>query len=135
MALIKRRKIAKKKAVKFTAEYNRIAEIKSIIKSLDNECKNIQAKVLAHSKLKKIKTPFGILFLRTRENYECKDKDMVINYMGQKDYNENSSISKAGIIKAIGEQGFTDIWDKGGMVITSVSKYYQLTPFKPGEIK
>lgn len=131
MAKITRRRVKKeeKESPKMDtkAMYERVAEIKSIIKGLDDESKIIQAELLALDVVaEKIKTSYGTLSLRSRENWKITDIEAVIDYMGQADYNQYSTISKTGIVKAVGNQGFSDIQEDGGAELTSVSSYYQL---------
>lgn len=130
MAKITRRRVKKEKEVPemdTKAMYERVAEIKSIIKGLDDEGKLIQAELLALDVVaEKVKTSYGTLSLRTRENYKVVDKEVVIDHMGQDDYNKYSTISKTSIVKAIGEQGFSDVQEEDGVQLNSVSSYYQL---------
>ena len=125
MPRIKRR--LTKKRDNMDEEYNRLAEIKSIIKSLDDEAKFIQSKILdSDFKRPFVDTEYGVLTLRIRENWKVVDKPKLIKEMGQKEYNSNSTISKTGIKNSIGTKGLAKMEGEGVLELAYTSTYYQL---------
>ena len=129
MAKIRRRLTTKRTEVNpDSKKYERIAEIKSIIKGLDDEAKTIQAELLAGDmKAESYSTEYGTLTLRTRENWKVTDKSAVILDIGQKAFNKHATISKAGIVNAVGEAGLVGLESDGAVALSSVSEYYQLS--------
>lgn len=125
MPRIKRR--ITKKRDNMDAEYERLAEIKSINKTLGAEASLIQEKILdSPHKMDKVDTSYGELSLRSRERWKVNDKDDLIIEMGQEEYNEYSTISKTGIVKAVGKKGLKQYEEYGIMELGSVTEYYQL---------
>lgn len=110
------------------AQYDRLGEIKSILKTLSEEASIIQEEILdSPHKLDKAETPYGVLDLRAREKWLVVEKDDLIIEMGQDEYNKYSSITKTGIVKSVGAKGLKEYEDYGIVALDSVSEYYQLT--------
>jgi len=103
-----------------------LAQMKKEAKELDDRIKTLQTELIAEGVACDTVTPFGKLCFQTRENYETVDKMGLIRHIGQKAYNANSSISKSGVERAIGELGFQEALDKELMRIKAVSQFFVL---------
>lgn len=103
-----------------------LAKLKKEAKELDTLIKDTQAELLTEGVACDTVTEYGKLCFQTRENYETVDKMGLVRHIGQKAYNANSTISKSGVEKAIGELGFQEALDKGFMRIKGVSEFFVL---------
>ena len=104
-----------------------LAKMKAEAKKLEEGIKELQTDLLQfHHLCSDTVTPFGKLSYQTRENYEIVDKTGLVKFVGQKAYNANSTISKSGVEKAIGELGFQEVLDKNLMAIKTVSEFFVL---------
>jgi len=104
----------------------RLAELKSIIKELDSEAKEIQKQLIDEGCADKLKTEYGTLTLTVRTNYECTDKKQVYSYMGIDDYIAASSITLPAIKKVRGTAMGDELLNTGIYKVKSVSKYFTL---------
>ncbi len=104
----------------------RLAELKSIIKSLTTEASLITKDLVLETDEKKIETEYGTLSLTTRTTYECTDKQKTFVEMGSAEYVAISTITLPAIRKALGSFRAT-MFEKAGLFkVKSVSKYYTL---------
>jgi len=124
----KKREEKEEKGMSTSEMGERLAEIKSIIKGLDAEGSAIQEVLLDEPVVtERFKTTYGVLNLRRRANWSIDDKEEIIDYIGQEVYNDKSTISKAGIVAAVGELGLGDLETGGAVVHGKDTQYYQLT--------
>lgn len=104
----------------------RLAELKVIIKSLDEEARLIQSELLAEGAPDKVKTLHGILSLTTRTNWECTDKSELFAEVGQDTYLAFSSVPYGATKKVIGDFRMKQLESKELFRVKSQSQYYTL---------
>jgi hypothetical protein len=104
-----------------------LASLKKEAKELESYIKELQTDLIdVEGVACDTQTPFGKLAFQTRENYEILDKTGLVKFVGQKAYNANSSISKTGVEKAIGQLGFQEVLDKHFMAVKKISEFFVL---------
>jgi hypothetical protein len=127
MVTLTKKRLVKKEMPLYQKLGERLAEIKKVVKSLEEEGAIIQKELLGNNDVRdKIETSFGVLVLRERENWELVNKDTVIKVLGMDEYVLRSSISKTGVIASVGETGFNNIVKKGGFLKKESTQFYQL---------
>lgn len=108
-------------------DINRLAEIKSIMKLLDEEAKPIQARLVADPDCpKKIATEYGPLVLGTRTTYQVGDKDKVVDRIGMSNFIAACSITLSAVGKVCGTEATDDLLAQKVFTVKSVSRYFTL---------
>lgn len=107
-------------------DINRLAEIKSIIKSLDVEAKAIQKVLLDDPDCPtKIATEYGSLSLTTRVNYELTSKKELIERITLEHFVDACSITLPAVRKVCGT-AVADLLTPDLFQVKSTSKYFVL---------
>ena len=109
--------------------FEKLAEIKNMIKNLEAEAKEIQKEIFqVHNGTppKKVKTDYGTLTLSTRANYSLRSKDQVIKTIGQDMYNAISTVTLPAIKKAAGSVLSNKLVVEGAFEVGMPSVYYTL---------
>ncbi len=104
----------------------RLAQLKMMIKELDNEAKVIQAELIKEDAPDKMKTQYGTLVKASRVNWmPISNEDYIARYNVQA-FLEAATITVSGVKKAFGEAGLTKLEEDGLKREKSVSQYYSL---------
>ena len=104
--------------------FNEMAIAKTWIKNLEKEYDENSKKAWDLLKGKTFQHEDGTFTKQTREFYGVLDKCALVKEMTFKVYKEHSTISKTGIIKAIGEKGFNSMEEKGVVAVSSTSEFF-----------
>jgi hypothetical protein len=118
--------VPKRSAKAPALDYERLAKMKVDLKKLEEDTKDLQKQIIADGGAKEIETAIGWLKLQTRENWEIVDKNQILGTMGNACFMQNCSISKAGIVKGIGERGFKQLTGMGAVGEKPKTTYYTL---------
>jgi len=104
----------------------RLAELKTIIKSLTEESKVIQKELIEDGAGDKLVTEYGILTLCTRNTFECTDKRKAFDLMGTEEYIGASTITLNAVTKVAGTFRSEMFLADEVFRLKTVSKYYTL---------
>lgn len=110
--------------------FSKMAKAKIQIKSLDLQYKVMENKAWKLLKGDTYQHPKGKFKKAIREYYAVFDKDTLCRKMTMKTYKEYSTISKTGIVQAIGEKGFNKMKDEGVVAVNSTAEFFIFTEKK-----
>jgi len=113
-----------KKAQVLKDLFDGMADAKIGIKTLEEKYKKDEEKAWDLLKVKSYEHPMGIFTKNTREYYGVCDKCALVKEMTFKVYKEYSTISKSGIVKAIGEKGFDKMKEQGVVGVNSTAEFF-----------
>lgn len=107
-----------------------MVELKTLMKTLEEDYEQVSSKAWDLMKTKKQTIDAGTFTKSSREYWEVKDKCALVKEMTFKVYKENSTISKSGIVKGIGEKGFEKMKDADVVGVKSVANFFIFKPTK-----
>lgn len=113
-----------KKAKEMRRLFHEMAVAKTWMKSLEEEYERNSKKAWALLKGKKFVHEAGVFTKNTRTYYGVKDKNALVKKMTFKTYKEYSTISKSGIVSAIGEKGFDKMEEKGVVAVSHTTDFF-----------
>lgn len=104
--------------------FDEMADNKIAMKTLEEGYKVLEKKAWKLLKDDSYTHPKGVFRKNTRTYYGVNDKCALVKEMTFKIYKEHSSISKSGIIKAIGEKGFRKMEEQGVVGVTTIAEFF-----------
>ncbi len=113
-----------KKAQVLKDLFEEMAEAKISIKTKEEKYKEMEKKAWDLLKVKSYEHPMGKFTKNIREYYGVYDKCALVKEMTFKVYKEHSTISKSGIVKAIGEKGFDKMKEQGVVGVNSTAEFF-----------
>jgi len=127
--ILTKKRDAKSEGIAYDERYNRLAEIKLQIEKLEMEYSSIFSSLESSKEglLCSVKTPYGKLGLQIRVVWKAISMNKVFTLLGKVKFLENCSISKTGIMNAVGEIGFEKLKEAKAVEVSSTSKFYKLT--------
>lgn len=122
-----KRRVTMKVTVKVVNPFERLAEIKSIIKPLEVEASNLMKEIIEKGAMpKKVVTEFGNMCYGHRETWEVTDKPKLIKTMTPKLFMEGATITNAQIAKLCGKVMIDKLVKNMSINLKSDSPYYSL---------
>lgn len=113
--------------VKDKIKFARMAEIKVLVTSMNAEYEGLFDSLKSDGKLlPRVKTVHGELALDSRDNWKIINMSLVFISVGKAAFLKHCTISKAGIVDSIGEDGFDKLKNVGGVALDYTSKFYRL---------
>ncbi len=104
--------------------FERMAEIKLVSKKLEEEYKKLEEEAWKKLKTSSFTNEQGTFTKNIRKYYGIKDKNALVKKMTFKTYKEFSTISKTGIISALGEKGFEKLKEEKIVKVNSTAKFF-----------
>jgi hypothetical protein len=113
-----------KKAKETARLFHEMAVAKTWMKSLEEEYEANAKKAWKLLKGDKFIHEAGVFTKNSRTYYGVNDKNALVKKMTFKTYKEFSTISKSGIVNAIGEKGFNKMEEKGVVGVSHTTDFF-----------
>ena len=112
-----------------TADLIRLAQLKSQMKELEKEVKELQEKILAKSSTpEKFETDFGVLKIETRRNYSIPDNNELIkkSSITKEIFINTATISMTKVKTICGDAGFVNLIEEGVIEEKDPTRFFKL---------
>lgn len=109
-------------------KYERLAEVKFKMKSLEKEAKDLQEELLGLSPPEKTETEFGILKLESRHNFKIRDNQELIqkSSLTKEIFINSAKIAVSTVEKIVGNAQFVRLIEEGVINEEEPSRFFKL---------